>query len=296
VTQINEQEDGGEKKPDPKRGSGIVDYLQSPRRKRKNFVIMAYGPSIRADIPGSIDSFLRTQFPDLALTHPKTPVEMAKHFSKQINLLVYDDEFTGLSEGLELVKTLKERKRTAVMPVLFLTRRPDELVRAYNQILLPYHEADEYLYYAKEPLNRVLSKIKNGLVNRNRRRSRRYKIDIPITFFRLSADKDFPGRILDLSIHGCLIKAGTDQIFRQGDQLKLSINTGNNLAPIEGDFLKISAKVRRVYIAGNQAGVSFEHMSEKQHFLLTQYLTSLVNAQVVRKARAYKARIAHQKG
>src|SRR5690606_13500214 len=127
-------------------------------------------------------------FKDLALTHPKNAEDLVRHFSKQIMLLVFDDEFMDLRDGLMLIKKLKEKKG-AVIPVLFLTRRPDELVKAYNEILLPYHEADEYVNYPKLPMSHILSKVKTGLVNRNRRRSRRYSVDVPITFWRLSSEE-----------------------------------------------------------------------------------------------------------
>jgi hypothetical protein len=58
----------------------------------------------------------------------------------------------------------------------------------------------------------------------------------------------------------------------------------------KGDFLKLSAKVRRVFIGGTQAGISFEHLSEQQILQLTQFLTDMVNDQMARKAAATKSR------
>jgi hypothetical protein len=50
----------------------------------------------------------------------------------------------------------------------------------------------------------------------------------------------------------------------------------------------VSAKVRRVFIDGSQVGVSWEYMSSHQLFLITSYLTEMVNDEIYRKAMRNK--------
>jgi hypothetical protein len=275
---------GGDDKKQKGKTTGIADYLSAPRKKRKSFVVLALGKGMKPDMAGGITAFVRTNFKTFAMAQAKTIEELRKHFTRQVVLLVFDDEFTDLEQGLELVAELKQKKSNTVVPVLFLTRNPELLIDTYNKRLLAFHEADEYLNYPKVPMTHVLSKVRAGLANRNRRRSRRYKVDTPVAYLSLSDDAQLPGKLLDLSIHGALVKAEEGKIFRLGDQLKLHLPISGYLPPVEGEFLKISARVRRVFISGSLAGVSFEHVTEKQLLTLTRFLTEMVNAQTVRRA------------
>lgn len=270
--------------------TGIADYLAAPRKKRKSYVVLAMSRGMKSEMAPSITSFIRANFKNYAVTQAKTVDELRKLFSRQIVLLILDDEFAELESSLALVSELKQKKNTTVVPVLFLTRSPEALIPAYNEKLLPFHEADEYLNYSRMPLSHVLSKVRAGLMSRNRRKSRRYKVELPISYLSLTDDVQLPGRLLDLSIHGALVKTEDGRLFRMGDQIKLHMPLVGYLAPSEGEFLKISARVRRVFISGNMAGISFEHVTEKQLLTLTKYLTEMVNAQTVRRSVGTKGR------
>src|SRR5690606_37548229 len=130
------------------------------------------------------------------------------------------------------------------------------------EILLPFHESDDYIDYTRVTATQVLSKISNGLVNNNRRRSRRYQVDIPLKYFSLNHSNEMEGRLVDLSLHGAMLKSEEAKtIFKDLEQIKISLPLGK-LDPAQfGDFLRLSAKVRRVRISGDMAGISFEYMS-----------------------------------
>ena len=279
---------------DKQKGRGVADYLNAPRKKRKSYVVVACGKGVSADLRSSIDQFVKAQFKTLALAHPKTPEELAKQSTRQIVLMIFDDEFAGLEQGLTLLRDLKAKKQEVPVPVLFLTSDPEELINAYNKVLLPYQEADEYINHAKSTPTHILSKIRSCLTNSNRRRSRRYKVEIPLTYFDLNDDAFLKGTLIDLSIHGALLKADQGRIFKLGDQVKLHIPTAIFLGPSEGDYLKVSAKVRRVFIGGSEAGISFEHVSDKQLFTLTRFLTELVNSQNARRMQGMKIKAAQR--
>lgn len=275
---------------DDKRKNDVAEYLQAPRRKRRSYVLVACGKGIPAEVQGGIDQFLKVNSKNVAISHPRTPDELMKQFSRQIVLLVFDDEFCDLDEGMRMVAELKRKKNSAVVPVLFLTRQPERLIESYNKLLLPYQEGDEYVNYSKVPVSHVFSKVRAGLSNKNRRRSRRYKVDVPISYYVLEKDAYFEGRLTDLSLHGAMIRSEDNRIFGEGEQVKLHLPVEGVFKQNEGDFLKMSARVRRVFISGNQAGVSFEHVNESQLVKLTTYLTDLVNTQNTRKAAAMRAR------
>lgn len=277
----------------PKEKSGnVADYLAAPRKKRKSYVLMALAKGTSQDLSGGIEHYLRTNFKGVAISAPKTPDELFKNFARQIVLLIFDDEFMDLQEGLNMISEMKRKKSTSQVPVLFLTRQPDRLIEAYNKTLSPFQEADDYINHGRSEMNHILTKIRLGLTTNNRRRSRRYKIDMSLNYYLLTDDKMHSARLVDLSVHGGLIKTDDGKIFRLGDQLKLNIPVTEVLPTHTGDYLKISAKVQRVFIDGTQAGVSFEHVSEKQLFTLTKFLTEYVNEQSARRALAQKARAA----
>ncbi len=277
------------------KGRGVVDYLQAPRKKRRSYVLVACGRNIPQDLQSQIDHFLKSQFKNYAISYPKSPEDLIKQFARQVKLLVYDDEFIESEEGnaaLALIEELKKKKGNAPVPVLFLTRSPERLIDGYGKVLLPYQEADDFVDYERMGAAHVFSKIRASLGSTNRRRSRRYKVDLELAYFLLNKDAFFPGHLVDLSIHGGLIKSDDQRTFHVGEQIKLHIPVAEFLAPTEGDFLKLSAKVRRVFIGGSQAGISFEFVTDKQLLMLTRFLTEMVNLQNARRLQAMRAKAA----
>jgi hypothetical protein len=207
-----------------------------------------------------------------------------------------NDEFTDKPTVMSLIRALKEKRRNETIPVLFLTRDADDLVRIYHKELLLYHESDEYVVYPGNPRQQIMARIKAGIDNQNHRRSRRYSVNLPIGLFHLNKDVLIEGRIVDLSMHGALINAEKDVIFRPGDQVKISIPIHEYIQYEYGDFIKISAKVRRVFISGNKVAISFEHVTDNQGHLIGQLLLAIVSKQFARQTARIKAQHAAQSG
>jgi hypothetical protein len=141
-----------------------------------------------------------------------------------------------------------------------------------------------------------MARIKAGVDNQNHRRSRRYQVNLPVTVFHLNKDAILEGKIVDLSMHGALVNAEKDVIFRPGDQIKMSIPIHDHIQYEYGDFIKISAKVRRVYISGNKVAISFEHVTDSQADLIGQLLLAIVSKQFDRQTSRLKAQYAVQSG
>jgi hypothetical protein len=276
-------ESGESKKEDKKRQGGVADYLSAPRRKRKSFIVMAFGKGVPSDLGGAVNSFVRSTFKNLAFSLPTTMEDLARQAARNISLMIVDDEFAPREELLALLRRIKEKKSGSNIPILFLTREVEELVKVYNKVLLPFHEVDEYVAFVGATQGQVFARIKAGVENHNRRRSRRYRVEIPVVFQVLGEEKLHPGRLLDLSVHGGLLKSDEGRVFKIRDQIKIHLPVSDLLPPTFGEFLRLSAKVRRLQISGERVGVSFEFMSESQVTVLTKFVTELVQLQLTRK-------------
>lgn len=263
---------------DDKKGSQnkLEAYLQGPRKKRKNYVITALGESFDRTLSGGIENFVKKNYPQLALSSAKNVEELVRQFGRNISLLIVNDTFTDRKELMSLIRSLKDKRREETIPVVFLTKDPEALIATYHTELLLHRESDEYIVYTNSTLSQIVSKIKNGIDAKNRRKSRRYPVNIPLTYYHLNHDKIAEGRLIDLSLHGALVQAERDQIFKLGDQIKLSLPATGLVKIDSGDFIRISGRVRRVFISGNQVAVSFEHVSERQNQLIGELLLAIV--------------------
>jgi len=257
-------------------GPAITDYLVSPKKKRRQYVVLLLSERFNLDLKRAIIRFIKETYPGLSVAEPKSLLDFRRQFIRKIHIVIVDDEFDDIDKTMLLIDDLKVRKKNEAVPCLFLTRQPDNLLKSYHQHLAAYHEVDEFCHYLKVKPHQLLSRIKVGIEQNNRRRSRRYNVFIPIYFYHLSNNNQQPAAITDLSAHGAKIEADDEDFqFRQGDQLKLSIPVSEFFPPKDGDFLRLSAKVRRVFMAGNSAGISFEHVSDPQFLGLARILNIL---------------------
>lgn len=276
--------------PTDDRQAQITDYLQAPRKKRKNYVILALPDGFNQDITNAIVSYVRKNFPQLAISHPETTRELTRQFGRNISLLVIDHDFEQGEGVFELIKTLKEKRNTERIPVLFMTKHPSKLVATYHKMLLPYQETDDYVSYSKDSTQKILSRIKNGVELSGKTKTRRFSINHTVSFFHLDTNQTFEGKIVDLSIHGAELIAKNSILFREGEQLKISIPTLRILNSSMGEFLKLSARVRRVFIGGNHAGISFEYVSEVQNARLTEFVVNFATKRMSESTQKLKAK------
>lgn len=279
-----------------KTAAKIEAYLQGPRKKRKNYVIFALGDKFDKDLGFAMESFVKKDYPQLAISTPRTADELTRQFGRNISLLVINDEFVDKPTVMNLIRALKEKRRNETIPVLFLTRDAEDLVRIYHKELLLYHESDEYIVYPGNARQQVMARIKAGVDNQNQRRSRRYSVNIPASVFHLNKNSTIDGKIVDLSMHGAVVSADKDIIFRPGDQVKISVPIFEYIQYEYGDFIKISAKVKRVFISGNKVAISFEHVTDNQAHLIGQLLLAIVSKQFSRQTAKIKAQYASQTG
>jgi hypothetical protein len=268
-----------------KKQQGVVDYLQAPRKKRKNYVVFAVGESFHKDTAASMEIFVRKNFPAMAIAAPKNIQDLKRLFTREISLLVIDDHFSSLDDTLDVVAYFKEKKNATLSPVLFLTEDPSRLITSYQKRLMIHQEVDNYIPYRNLPLAQIYARIQHGLNIKEARRSRRFSIVVPVKYLLLSRNKFFDGQLIDISIHGAVLKSSLEEGFKVSDQLKLHLPSFGILPNQNGEFLRLSAKVRRLFLSGDKCGISWEYISDEQHFLLTKYVTELVNRDMYLKAR-----------
>ena len=274
--------------------SKIEDYLNGPRKKRKNYIIFATRPDFNRDLFASMYHYVAQTYPQLSVSKPRTPQELTRQFGRNISLLIIDDEFDEIHVVLGLVKALKEKRREETIPVLFLTRSANKLIEIYHSELLNYHDSDEYFYYPGAQKNALFATIKSGVDHKNQKVGRRYKINIDLNFLHLAKDQHKSGTLVDLSMYGAILLAEQNTIFRRDDQVKLNIPVIEPIAGHNSDFIKIAAKVRRVFISGSKVSLSFEHMTPSQEFALGNFLTKLVTEQMQRGGVRLRAALPQQ--
>ena len=262
----------------------VASYLQSPRKKRKTYIVLAFGQNFDYDLAKDILNYVTRKYPGYAIAVCRTEKELRRNFARKIGLVVVNDEFMSRPDIMNLIGEVKQRKRKEGCPVLFLTREPESLLSDYHEKLLPYHETDEFVPYLKMTKDQILSRISVGVEQQNRRRSRRYKIHLGVHIDYISGGERLKGQIVDLSAHGCTISTERDDfIFKIGDQVRLMIPRLGIIPPERGDYFHLSGAVKRVFISANTAAIRFEHMTDPQFTNLIKLLTGVVRNKVPSK-------------
>jgi len=273
---------------DDKKSGGVADHLAAPRKKKKDYIVFAISDNFDPNLASVIEGYVRLNYKSLSLVHPKSSRDLQKLLNREIVLILIEDKFVGLDKTISLIKSLKVRKREKKVPVLFLTDDLESLVKKYHEELAPYHETDTYIEFRKLSEDQMFAKINNGIKHQNARKSRRYKVDVDLTYHHLTKNDNFRGKLIDMSVHGAVLQCVDNEVFRPGDQIRINLPISKYVETDFGDFIKISAKVRRVFIGGNKVAISWEYLSENQLFYLTSFVTEMVNQEMLRSARMNK--------
>ena len=101
--------------------------------------------------------------------------ELSKRFNKNISILIIEDTFDDIEIIMTLVSALKKRRKEQAIPTLFITESRIQLIDNYHKYLYLYHETDDYLVYNSQTNNELFTKIKTGIDNKFRRKSKRYQ-------------------------------------------------------------------------------------------------------------------------
>jgi len=260
--------------------TNISEYLESPKKRKKNFVIIALAGCVDPRLAKVIESFVKRKYPALMVVRPKDEEEFLRYSTRKISLVIIHDQFLPIEHSMELIKGLKSERRKDVVPVLFFTEHQEDLIKTYSESLAAFQEVDDFCVYSKLNQSQILEQIKQGIDNKNRRRSRRYKVDVPSNMYSLRHDSKMDGRFIDLSVHGGLIKLSGSIDMKCDDQIKVSLPRTTEYSRQYGEFIRLSARVRRVYIGGDILAFSFENLSDEKHDELANYVLGVIKQQI----------------
>lgn len=271
-----EKKESEESKDQAPPAGGVADYLATPKKKQKSYVVLAMSGNVSDEYESAIVKYIQGLGKQYMLARPSNPEELARQISRQIHLMILDDSFAPRDRLLKLVRFMKEKKASDGLPVLFLTRETAEMAAAYRKELLAHQENDDYVDLKGLGLVEILARIKQSLEFRNRRRSRRFKVSLPVVFQLLGEDHWRKGKLVDVSLHGAMLAASDENLtFDLRSQIRLQIPVADIFNPAEGEIFRMSGVVRRLSITGASAGISFEHVTEAQMTRLTMFVTSL---------------------
>lgn len=259
----------------------IVDHLQGPQIRKKNYVTLAFGSDVDSVVLEKIEYFINMKYEKLTVVKIKDLKELAKMYSRNILLLIISEKFAPLEKKIEIIKRFKLNHTETGMPVLFITGNSDRLLRFYNDNLLAYQEIDDYVESNMNTLALITNKVEQMLTKGSKRRSRRFPVPFRVSYFDLKSGKNYDGVIVDLSMHGALLqKHKKAPVFSLGDQIKVAIPLARRVDNLQGEKIYLSAKIRRVIIGGEKAGISWEYLSREKASDLLEYVTEVSNKHV----------------
>ena len=263
--------------------SNVADHLQGPRRKKREFVFFAFGGGFDRGLYREIDSYFHQKHPSFYYARPKNPGDFNRMAGRKMLVMMIDDSFNGINGNIDVVRAIKERAGSEAAPIIFFTQDRDALILEYNRRLKFYQESDSYIEYSNLNKAQIFDRIDRVLMTMNTgRKSRRYRVNMEIEFGLFGVERKMPVRLIDLSMHGAQIEFAEPQEYHPGQQLRVRVPLTRNGYQQSGEFLLLSGKFRRVFLNGRRFGVSWEHLSAKQHMMLTDFLFKLVAAQEVK--------------
>jgi CheY-like chemotaxis protein len=257
----------------------LQETLSSGKKKRKKYVLLAINEQFDPELQHALENYLEKKFSTLSVLTVRNNSDMQRILNRQLMLVVIHDKLAPLEETLGWVKIVKAKNQEKPIPILFLTENEEALLEAYSRLLLPFQEVDNYVVFRNSTLVEIEERIDKALDVREARRSRRFVTDISVRFTSLQHADLKIGKITNLSVHGALLEAGKEAAFRLRDQLQVRMPVGSFLPREHGEFLSLSGRVERVFLGGNQVGISWTHLSETQFLTLTTFVLHLASQQ-----------------
>ncbi|MBM3382539.1 MAG: PilZ domain-containing protein [Betaproteobacteria bacterium] len=177
---------------------------------------------------------------------------------------------------VDLAKQLKERKKVTV---LFVTNNERALIDAYREKMSLYEELDDFVAAPIDPAELYRKLQKSGSVEA--RAAKRFSIDVPVKLTRVDNLEEVDATLADLSLVGAGLDVRSDTPMRRDEQLRVQIPLYpfGIFHPQYGDFLKLSLRLRRIAIKGDNIGCSIEHLTPMQHDCLVNLLEDVSRRQ-----------------
>jgi hypothetical protein len=261
----------------------MLEHLQAPRRKRRNYVFLAVGPDIDSNLLTKVEQFISLNFPVMTVHVVPSLADLEKLLTKQVNLIIVSDGFAPFDRILPLLRQFKETNLQTGFPILFLTRDEENLISKYQSILAAYQETDDYLALSGMSDKHLLAKIQERLNPKiPHRRARRFPANLSVRYTDLKSGKFYSGVIEDISLFGCLLaKDPSAPQFTKFDQIRIFMPNEGFISKQFGDSIPFFARTSRVLLGGERTGLTWAQMSEEKHAILFKILTEMVGKKLV---------------
>lgn len=208
---------------------------------------------------------------------------------KNVEVVVLHHSLMGSNEELvDLAKQLKERKKVTV---IFVTNDERKLIDSYREKMALYEEMDDFVASPLDPTELFRKLQKAGTVEA--RAAKRFSVDASVDVTRVDTLESISAKLIDLSLVGCGLEVGQDVVMRRDEQLRIQIPLYffGIFHPQYGDYLKLSLRVRRLSIKGDNIGCSIEHLTAMQNDCLVNLLED-----IARRQRIFKMTNKEKKG
>ena len=255
------------------------DFKMFVERKNKQYAALAVGADFDKQLVAKIEEIVTKLHSNLIIVRLKDKEDFKKLYKRRAMLLILSDDFLGVSENIELVKNLKQKHHELPIPTLFITQNENQLINQYNKKLSLYQEADTYMQLDKTNEKTLKEVLQKHFSNQSFRRSKRHNADIPVEIFDLQ-NKVLKGRIKQISLHGCVLEL-EDRSLSMKEQVVIRISLNKYLPIKYGEFMRLSSRVRRVFLGQKSVALSWEFMTEKNITNLSAFMLRYL--QVVNK-------------
>lgn len=211
---------------------------------------------------------------------------------KEIDVVVLHHTMAGsASELVDLARHLKEVRERRKLKIIFVAHDERELINAYREKMGLYEELDDFVTNPIDAAELYRKIQRAGTIEA--RAAKRFTVDEKVRLHRLDRDEIVDAELLDLSLVGCGVSVPGEIVFRRGEQLRIQIPlmAFGIFHPHYGDFLKLSLRVRRLSLKGDNLGCSIEHLTALQNECLIQLLE-----EIARKQRMFRLTNRDKKG
>lgn len=256
----------------------LSELLRIAGQKRREYVLLALGHNFDKRILQDINVFVRDKFPNYVIIKVANVEAFNKYLSRQVKIVVIDDDFASIAVNISLIKNLKINLHNKTFPAIFITDNSERLIGEYNKELKLYQESDNYILKQGLSFLKLKESLLNATDSKLSRKTKRYNVNIELEI----KDKNevyYSAKVENISLQGAFIYSD-DKVFIEGEQLRIRFSVRDILPVKTGEFLWLSLKVRRVFISGNKAGVSWENLTETQRNNLGHYIISQTRGQI----------------
>ncbi len=253
------------------------------KQRKKYFLFVYSSHRLENEALRSFERVLASHLSGYILIKTEEPDEALKALLvKNIEIVfIHSSFFNDDSVAVEFAAECKKRKKC---PIIFSALNPHVLIKEYKNKLNLYHEMDDYF---SEPIDLDEMKKKFEKIGKVKpRAAKRFLTNMKLEVFCLGKNIKTTAELVDISLVGFSINAALENFYSMNEQIQIKIPLKNFkiFHELYGDFFKLSGKVKRISINGENIGCSLEYLTTLQSevlILILEYISSIENMKKV---------------